>query len=66
MERAEIPAGLPVDIEDKKLRARGWFEQLRDLICAALEKIEDDMAGPQASWITGQTYPVNGGYTVNQ
>ena len=24
------------------------------------------LAGPAASWITGQTYPVNGGYTVNQ
>jgi 3-oxoacyl-[acyl-carrier protein] reductase len=24
------------------------------------------LAGPQAAWITGQTYPVNGGYTVNQ
>jgi NAD(P)-dependent dehydrogenase (short-subunit alcohol dehydrogenase family) len=33
----------------------------------------DDVAGlvaylvsPLAGWITGQTYPVNGGYTVNQ
>jgi NAD(P)-dependent dehydrogenase (short-subunit alcohol dehydrogenase family) len=24
------------------------------------------LASPHASWITGQTYPVNGGYTVNQ
>jgi 3-oxoacyl-[acyl-carrier protein] reductase len=24
------------------------------------------LAGPSAAWITGQTYPVNGGYTVNQ
>jgi NAD(P)-dependent dehydrogenase (short-subunit alcohol dehydrogenase family) len=24
------------------------------------------LASPLASWITGQTYPVNGGYTVNQ
>ena len=54
MERAEIPVGLPVDIEDKKIRARGWFEQLRDLICAALEKIEDDVAGPQVSWSPGR------------
>ena len=54
MERAEIPLGLPVDIEDKKIRARGWFEQLRDLICAAFEKIEDDVVGPQASWSPGR------------
>ncbi len=24
------------------------------------------LASSHASWITGQTYPVNGGYTVNQ
>ncbi|HEX5588550.1 MAG TPA: SDR family oxidoreductase [Acidimicrobiia bacterium] len=24
------------------------------------------LTGEHASWITGQTYPVNGGYTVNQ
>jgi NAD(P)-dependent dehydrogenase (short-subunit alcohol dehydrogenase family) len=24
------------------------------------------LASPMSSWITGQTYPVNGGYTVNQ
>jgi 3-oxoacyl-[acyl-carrier protein] reductase len=23
------------------------------------------LAGPHASWISGQTYPVNGGYSVN-
>ena len=54
MERAEIPAGLPVDIDDKKIRARGWFEQLRDLICTALERLEDEVAGPQASWSAGR------------
>src|SRR3979409_1933323 len=29
-------------IEDRKARARTWFERLRDDICAALEKLEDD------------------------
>ena len=29
-------------IEDRKARARGWFETLRDDICAAFERLEDD------------------------
>ena len=29
-------------IEDRKTRARTWFEALRDDICAAFEKLEDD------------------------
>src|ERR1700674_5574631 len=29
-------------IEDHKARARNWFERLRDDICAAFEKLEDD------------------------
>src|SRR5438094_2114528 len=29
-------------IEDRKTRARAWFERLRDDICLAFEKLEDD------------------------
>jgi coproporphyrinogen III oxidase len=30
-------------LDDRKARARGWFETLRDEICAAFETVEDDL-----------------------
>jgi coproporphyrinogen III oxidase len=54
MERPEIPAGVPADIEDKKSRARAWFETLRDTICAGFETIEDDASGRQSSLPPGR------------
>ena len=39
------PSPLGDDIEARKAAARAWFESLRDRICAAFEKIEDDLAG---------------------
>ena len=54
MERPDIPAGLPDDIADKKARARAWFEELRDTICAGFERLEDDLTGLQASWSPGR------------
>ncbi len=37
MERPDLPQGLPADIDEKKARAKAWFESLRDTICAAFE-----------------------------
>ncbi len=54
MDRPEIPAGLPADIDQKKARAKAWFETLRDKICTAFEAIEDQVTGPQSSWSPGQ------------
>jgi coproporphyrinogen III oxidase len=34
--------------EDRKARARAWFEDLRDQICAAFEALEDQLAGVNA------------------
>lgn len=54
MQRPEIPAELPADIDDRKAKARAWFEELRDRACAAFEEIEDALIGPQASWAPGR------------
>jgi coproporphyrinogen III oxidase len=46
MERPVLPQGLPADIDDKKQAARNWFESLRDQLCAAFEKLENELSGP--------------------
>ena len=33
-------------IENRKKRARAWFESLRDDICSAFEQLEDDAPAP--------------------
>ena len=40
------PPGLPENLDDKKERARTWFEQLRDLICKSFEEVENALQGP--------------------
>ncbi|MCC6203552.1 MAG: oxygen-dependent coproporphyrinogen oxidase [Hyphomicrobiales bacterium] len=54
MERPEIPAGLPDDIDMRKATARAWFETLRDRICAAFEKLEDEVSGRRAERPAGR------------
>ena len=46
----------PATMESRKAKARAWFERLRDDICAAFEKVEDDLpAGmPQSGQAPGR------------
>lgn len=41
-------------LEDHKARARAWFEDLRDQICSAFEKLEDDVTGPNTDMDPGR------------
>ncbi len=54
MEKPDIPAGLPADIEHRKSAAQAWFQALRDDICAAFERIEDEVANPRAQGPAGR------------
>jgi coproporphyrinogen III oxidase len=40
-------------LEDRKDRARRWFEALRDRICAAFERLEDEAEAPPAPQVAG-------------
>ena len=40
-----VPESLSAGLEAKQQRASAWFEELRNLICASLEAIEDEAEG---------------------
>ncbi len=40
--------------EDRKLRASNWFKSLRDQICAAFERLEDELAGEGSDLAPGR------------
>ncbi|MDP2800889.1 MAG: oxygen-dependent coproporphyrinogen oxidase [Phreatobacter sp.] len=42
------PSPMPPDLSDRKIRARSWFESLRDDICTRFEALEDDLPGSTA------------------
>ena len=48
MERPNLPLGHPAGLEEKKAKARIWFETLRDAICSTFEQLEDEVSGPLA------------------
>ena len=40
--------------EDRKARAKAWFESLRDRICTAFETLEDEQTGPLPDSLAGR------------
>src|SRR5256714_14867538 len=50
------PTPLPdaATVQHRKDEARAWFESLRDRICAAFEKIEDDLTGTHGELAPGR------------
>jgi coproporphyrinogen III oxidase len=48
------PGMTPGETEARQQRATQWFEELRDRICAAFEKLEDDYAGSEIHRLAGR------------
>ncbi|MBP6818038.1 MAG: oxygen-dependent coproporphyrinogen oxidase [Ferrovibrio sp.] len=52
---ADAPVLNKTELDERKAKAAAWFVNLRDLICAAFEKLEDDLQGtPHASLPAGR------------
>ena len=47
-------AGHPENLEEKQQVAKQWFEQLRDVICARFEELEDALEGPNSDQPAGR------------
>jgi len=45
-EKKDDDMSISPDIEARKARAETWFQSLRDMICAHLERLEDEATGP--------------------
>ena len=43
------------DLTDVRVRARAWFEALRDRLCGAFEQLETDYRGPESDRVTPAT-----------
>lgn len=43
-----------LDLQAAEHQARGWFETLRDQICASFERLEDDLTGPLSERAPGR------------
>ena len=50
---SQAPLNAPAHA-DLKEAARAWFESLRDRICAEFERLEDEVAGPNAERFAGR------------
>lgn len=53
-DKANLPKGLPADIEEKKSKAEAWFTAIRDRICGEFEKLENELTGPFNEYAPGR------------